>query len=69
MGKNELLKEALNLKADEKFLIIEELLKSIDNPDKENDRVWKEEAENRLEAYRKGQLETVSSEEFFKFEN
>ena len=68
MSKNEVLELALHLKASERFLIIDELLKSLDKPDKEIDEIWEDEALNRLKAYDDGKLETVSEEEFFNYE-
>ena len=68
MSKNEVLELALHLKANEKFLIIDELLKSLDKPDKNIDDIWKDEAVNRIKAYDNGKLETVSEEEFFNYE-
>lgn len=68
MSKNEVLELALHLKANEKFLIIDELLKSLDKPDKDIDEIWENEAVNRIKAYDSGKLETVSEEEFFNYE-
>jgi hypothetical protein len=68
MSKNEVLELALHLKANEKFLIIDELLKSLDKPDKDIDEIWENEAVNRLKAYNDGKLETVSEDEFFNYE-
>jgi len=65
MSKNEVLELALHLKANERFVLIDELLKSLDKPDKEIDDIWEEEAVKRLDKYRKGELETVSMEEIF----
>ena len=69
MSKNEVLELALHLKADEKFLIIDALLKSLDKPDKNIDDIWEDEAISRLKAYDEGKLETVSEEEFFNYEH
>ncbi len=69
MSKNEVLELALHLKANERFLIIDELLKSLDKPDKNIDEIWENEAINRLKAYDDGKLETVSEEEFFNYES
>jgi len=66
MSKNDILREAMSLTANERFIIVDELLKSLDKPDKEIDDVWEEEAVNRLKAYDEGRLETVSMEEVFK---
>lgn len=57
---------ALKLKPEERFLIIEGLIKSIDEPDKKIDELWAEEADKRLKAYREGKLETIPVEEIFK---
>lgn len=65
MSTKELLAEALRLKAEERFVIVEGLLKSLDVPDKELDDIWAEEAERRLHAYREGRLEGVPMDELF----
>jgi putative addiction module component (TIGR02574 family) len=65
MSKNDILKEALFLTANEKFIIVDELLKSLDKPDKEINEIWENEAVQRLDAYRNGELETVSMEDIF----
>lgn len=63
--KNKLLKEALLLEPKEKAIIIEALIKSLDTPDEAIDALWKQECENRIEAYRKGDLKAVSVQEAF----
>lgn len=68
MSRNEVLELALHLKAEERFLIVDELLKSLDKPDKEIDVIWEDEAISRLKAYNEGKMETVTEEEFFKYE-
>ena len=67
MSINELLEQALELKASERSKLIDELLKSLDKPDKEIDKIWEDEASKRLESYRSGKIETVSEEEFFNY--
>lgn len=59
MSTKELLDEAMKLKADERFILVEGLIKSLDEPDKRLDEIWAEEAEKRLKAYREGKLEGV----------
>ena len=66
MSNKDILEMALKLKPEERFLIIEGLIKSIDEPDKTIDAIWAEEAEKRLKAYRDGKLQTISAEEIFK---
>ncbi len=60
-----LLEKALMLKPHERFFLIEGLIISLDEPDKEIDKIWAEEAEKRLNAYRMGRLLGVSSKEVF----
>jgi putative addiction module component (TIGR02574 family) len=65
MSTKDLLDEAMKLKPDERFALVEGLIKSLDEPDKNLDEIWAEEAEKRLKAYREGKLEGVPMEEIF----
>ena len=47
----------------EKAEFIDLLIKSLDEPDKEIDELWKKEAEDRIEAFEKGDLQAVSLQE------
>ncbi|QPK65656.1 addiction module protein [Methylomonas sp. LL1] len=66
MGSQEILEQALRLKPDERFTLIEVLLRSLDEPDKQLDAVWADEAEKRLKAYREGRLEAIPMEDIFR---
>ncbi len=66
MSTKKLLDEALKLKPQERLILVEGLIKSLDEPDKKLDEIWAEEAEARLKAYREGALESVPMEEIFK---
>jgi putative addiction module component (TIGR02574 family) len=66
MSSKEILEEALKLKPDERFMLVEGLIKSLDEPDSSLDEIWAEEAEKRLNAYRAGKLEGIPMEEVFK---
>ena len=66
MSTKEILEKALRLKPEERFMVVEGLLKSLDEPNQELDAVWAEEAEKRLEAYREGNLKGISLEEVFR---
>ena len=68
MSTKELLEQALKLTADERFVLVECLIKSLDEPDKKLDAIWAEEAEKRLRAYRAGELEGIPIEDIFKEE-
>jgi len=54
-----LLKRALLLKPQDRFLLIDGLIRSLDEPDKEIDEIWIEEAEKRLKAHREGKTQGV----------
>ncbi len=60
-----ILEQALKMKPVDKFMIIEGLLDSLDEPDKTIDEIWAREVEKRLKAYKEGRLETVTFEEVF----
>jgi len=60
-----ILGQALKLKPAEKLMIIDGLLHSLDEPDKEIDEIWAIEAKKRLKAYKEGKLKTPSYEEVF----
>lgn len=56
----------MKLKSEERFNLVEGLIKSLDEPDKKLDEMWAEEAEKRLKTYRAGKLQGVPMEEVFK---
>ncbi len=60
---NEILKDALNLRPAEKAELIDKLLSSLDNPDKEIDTLWAKEAEARIEAYDQGKIKALTLKE------
>jgi len=66
MNRHEIIQETLSLNPAERLLVIEGVLKSLDEPDQKIDMMWAAEAEQRLHAYREGRLDSVSLEEAFK---
>jgi len=46
-----------------KASLIDRLLSSLDQPDEHTDVLWRKEVEDRIRAYRAGQIESVSLEE------
>lgn len=68
MDTKNILKQALQLKPEERFLLVEGLIKSLDEPNQKLDAIWAEEAEKRLKAYREGKLRGVAMEDIFKEE-
>ena len=57
---NKVLKEALTLKPAEKAELINKLLSSLDKPDAQIDDLWAKEAENRIDAYERGEIKAVT---------
>lgn len=58
--------KALHLKPTERFIVIEALIRSLDNPDPAIENTWAIEAGKRLKAYKAGKAKTVSFEDMFK---
>ena len=56
-------KEAMTLRPFEKAKLIDKLLASLVGSDKEIDKFWAEEAENRVNAYNTGKIKEISLEE------
>ncbi|HEX7026301.1 MAG TPA: addiction module protein [Gammaproteobacteria bacterium] len=59
----EILEQAMALSPAEKAELVDKLIWSLDKPDSELDKLWAEEAESRLAAYKRGDLKAVSVEE------
>jgi putative addiction module component (TIGR02574 family) len=59
---NNILKEALTLKPSEKAELIDRLLSTLDKPDREIDKLWAKEAEDRIDAYERGKIKAVPLE-------
>ena len=66
MSTTEVIEQALKLKASERYMLLEMLHQSLDKPDPEIDRIWREEALRKVRAYDEGKLATVSMEEVFR---
>ena len=66
MSSKEIIENALKLSPPEKLIVIESILKSLDEPDAEIEKIWLEEAEKRLKAYREGKLKGIPMEDIFK---
>jgi putative addiction module component (TIGR02574 family) len=60
-----ILNQALELSASERVDFVEKLLFSLDSPDTNIDAIWAKEADARIEAYDRGEIETVSATEVF----
>lgn len=65
MSNAEILKEVLQLTPQERYIVVENILESLDKPDESVDSIWADEAEKRLQNYRENRVETISFEEVF----
>lgn len=59
---NAVLQEALNLKPAEQAELVDKLLSNLEKPDREIEEAWAREAEDRLDAYERGELKAISLE-------
>jgi hypothetical protein len=60
-----ILNQALELPENERAILAEQLLISLNLPDSEIDEQWANEAENRIDQYEKGNIATRSAQEVF----
>ena len=65
MTAKKLIEEALCLPVEERALIADSLLRSLNVPDADVDAKWKEVAKKRLEELRSGKVEPVPGDEVF----
>jgi len=61
----ELLKEVLSLPVEQRALLADTILKSLNAPEADLDRIWVEEAKRRLEELRSGRVKAVPGDEVF----
>ena len=60
---NEILKETLTLPPAKRAELIDKLISSLDEPDKEIEKLWAEEAENRVNAYEQKKIKALTLKE------
>ena len=60
-----ILNQALDLPANERAILAEQILLSLDLPDFKIDELWAAEAENRIDEYEKGNIKTKTAQEVF----
>ncbi|WP_394753455.1 addiction module protein [Crenothrix sp.] len=66
MKTKELIAEAVSLPVEERALIVDSLLRSLNTPESAIDKKWVAVAKNRLQQLRTGEVTAISSEEVFK---
>lgn len=65
MGTRELLEAARKLDPAERLEIVDDLSNSLDRSDPANEKIWLDEAERRLAAYRAGTVKGIPAEDVF----
>ena len=60
-----ILNQALELPANERAVLAEQLLMSLDLTDSKIDELWASEAESRIDEYENGNIKTKSAQEVF----
>jgi putative addiction module component (TIGR02574 family) len=57
------LEVALKLSPQERATVVDQILSSLDLPDKYTDDLWRKEVEDRLAAYNKGEIKAIPLDE------
>ena len=66
MKTKELIAEAISLPVEERILVIDSLLKSLNPPESEIDKKWADVAKKRLRELKNGDVAAVPGDEVFK---
>lgn len=66
MKTKELISEAISLPVEERALIVDSILRSLNPTESEIDQKWASVAKNRLEELRSGEVKVVPGDEVFK---
>ncbi|MEO5342234.1 MAG: addiction module protein [Gammaproteobacteria bacterium SHHR-1] len=66
MNTKQLIDEAVSLPVEERALVVDSLLRSLNQPESEIDKIWAKEAQRRLEELRSGRVKAIPGEEVFK---
>jgi putative addiction module component (TIGR02574 family) len=65
MNTKQLIDEAVSLPVEERALVVDSLLRSLNQPESEIDKKWANEAKRRLDELRSGRVEAIPGEEIF----
>ncbi|KEZ77283.1 addiction module protein [Salinisphaera hydrothermalis] len=62
---DKVLEDALSLSANERAALVEELIASLDQPDRDVDSLWAKEAEARIDAVDRGEMKSTPASQVF----
>ena len=65
MNTKQLIDEAISLPVEERALVVDSLLRSLNPPESEIDKKWADEAKRRLAELRSGTVEAIPGEDVF----
>ena len=66
MNTKQLIDKAVSLPVEERALVVDSLLHSLNRPDSEIDKKWAKEAKRRLDELRSGRVKAIPGEDVFK---
>jgi len=66
MNTKQLIDEAVSLPVEERALVVDSLLRSLNQPESKIDKIWAKEAKRRLDELRSGQVKAIPGEEVFR---
>jgi len=65
MKPRDLIAEAISLPVEERAIVVDSILRSLNSPDDDLDRQWIAEAERRLDEVRTGCMKTIPGDQVF----
>jgi len=65
MKPKELIAEAISLPVEERAIVVDSILRSLNSPEDDIDRQWIAEAERRLEEVRTGRVKAIPGDQVF----
>ena len=66
MNTKELINEAVSLPVEERTLVVDSLLRSLNQPESEIDKKWASLAQKRLDEMKSGSIKSIPGDEVFK---